>query len=77
MTTAITSHYSDNFLMGVGTGPNWSRVYVIDFGLAKKYKDDRAGRHIPYREDRTLTGTARYASTNAHRGGSLLLRQVG
>lgn len=56
----------DNFLMGVGKSCN--KVYFIDFGLAKKYRDSRTHQHIPYREDKNLTGTARYASINAHLG---------
>lgn len=44
------------------------QLYLIDFGLAKKYFDDRARRHIAYREDKSLTGTARYASVSAHLG---------
>ena len=56
----------DNFLMGIGKDCN--KVFVVDFGLAKKYRDSRSKAHIPYREDKNLTGTARYASVNAHLG---------
>eukprot|EP00918_Siedleckia_nematoides_P040447 GHVU01087786.1.p1 GENE.GHVU01087786.1~~GHVU01087786.1.p1 ORF type:complete len:479 (+),score=32.51 GHVU01087786.1:41-1477(+) len=56
----------DNFLMGLGKKGNL--VYIIDFGLAKKYRDPRTHQHIPYRENKNLTGTARYASINTHLG---------
>jgi len=56
----------DNFLMGLGRRAN--QVYVIDFGLAKKYRDPTTHQHIPYRENKNLTGTARYASINTHLG---------
>ncbi|KAG2617023.1 hypothetical protein PVAP13_3NG178053 [Panicum virgatum] len=56
----------DNFLMGLGKRAN--QVYVIDFGLAKKYRDTSTHQHIPYRENKNLTGTARYASVNTHLG---------
>lgn len=56
----------DNFLMGLGKKGNL--VYIIDFGLAKKYRDARTHQHIPYRENKNLTGTARYASINTHLG---------
>ncbi|BES96179.1 casein kinase [Nesidiocoris tenuis] len=56
----------DNFLMGIG--PHCNKLFLIDFGLAKKFRDNRTRCHIPYREDKNLTGTARYASINAHLG---------
>ncbi|ESW97255.1 hypothetical protein KL918_000863 [Ogataea parapolymorpha] len=56
----------DNFLMGIGK--KGSQVNVIDFGLAKKFRDPRTHLHIPYRENKNLTGTARYASINTHLG---------
>lgn len=44
----------DNFLMGLGKKGNL--VYIIDFGLAKKYRDGRTHQHIPYKENKNLTG---------------------
>ncbi|XP_017010005.2 casein kinase I [Drosophila takahashii] len=54
----------DNFLMGLGRYR--TQVFMIDFGLAKKYYSLRAKMHIGYAEDRDLVGTARYASVRAH-----------
>ncbi|KAG2447120.1 hypothetical protein HYH02_007866 [Chlamydomonas schloesseri] len=56
----------DNFLMGLGKRAN--QVNIIDFGLAKKYRDPKTHQHIPYCENKNLTGTARYASVNTHMG---------
>ncbi|KMZ74817.1 putative Casein kinase [Zostera marina] len=56
----------DNFLMGLGRKA--SQVYIIDYGLAKRYKDLQTHKHIAYRENKNLTGTARYASVNTHLG---------
>ena len=55
----------DNFIMG---GMNDGNVcYLIDFGLAKPYVD-RNGKHIKLTQERSLTGTARYASITNHLG---------
>ncbi|KAI5403291.1 uncharacterized protein LOC127084617 [Lathyrus oleraceus] len=56
----------DNFLMGIRRKS--SQVYIIDFGLAKRYRDPKTKKHIAYREKKNLTGTARYASCNTHLG---------
>ncbi|KAG9391079.1 Protein kinase domain [Carpediemonas membranifera] len=56
----------DNFLIGMGK--RQTTVHVIDFGLAKRYRDPKTHQHIPYREHKSLTGTARYASINTHLG---------
>lgn len=56
----------DNFLVGLGKKENI--VYAIDFGLAKKFRDPKTHQHIPYNENKNLTGTARYASLNSHLG---------
>mmetsp|Transcript_1763 Transcript_1763/g.5241 ORF Transcript_1763/g.5241 Transcript_1763/m.5241 type:complete len:332 (-) Transcript_1763:417-1412(-) len=56
----------DNFLIGLGRKA--STIYVIDFGLAKRYRNPKTHTHIPYREHKHLTGTPRYASVNNHLG---------
>lgn len=54
----------ENFMFGIG--PRIHIVHVIDFGLGRRYWRDR--QHAPMRTLQTLTGTARYASINAHKG---------
>jgi serine/threonine protein kinase len=64
----------DNFLIGLNKKAD--NIYLVDFGLAKKYRDPRTGTtllaklglHITYKEGKSLTGTARYASVNTHLG---------
>jgi casein kinase 1 len=56
----------DNFLIGNGKKKNV--LYMIDFGLSKRFREPKTGEHIPYRDGKSLTGTARYASVNTHVG---------
>ena len=52
----------DNFLIGLND-PNI--IYLIDFGLSKKYRSSTTGNHIKYTKIRNFTGSLRYASYNA------------
>ena len=55
-----------NFLIGKNNNDK-NKLYVIDFGLSKKYLD-KNNKHIIYKEGKGLTGTARYVSLNTHYG---------
>ena len=56
----------DNFVIGLNKKNNI--IYLLDFGLAKKYRSSRTLQHIKFTVNKKLTGTARYASINALRG---------
>ncbi|KAG2387084.1 hypothetical protein C9374_002119 [Naegleria lovaniensis] len=43
-------------------------IHRDNYGLAKKYRDSKTHAHIPFKDNKSLTGTARYASINAHLG---------
>jgi serine/threonine protein kinase len=53
----------DNFVMGAKEDN--AKLYILDFGLAKKYRSSRTLIQCPYIKKKKLTGTARYASIHA------------
>jgi serine/threonine protein kinase len=56
----------DNFV--VGRGEKRKYIYILDFGLSKKYRSSRTLKHYQILKSKNLTGTARYASINALNG---------
>ena len=57
----------DNFTLGRGKKSHI--IYLIDFGLSKKYRSSKGNNeHIKYCENKKLIGTARYASINTMKG---------
>lgn len=58
----------------MGLGEKTGILHVVDMGLAKRYFDPVTKKHLAYRNDKSLTGTARYASVHAHLGEELSRR---
>ena len=56
----------ENFLFGLNKNKN--TIYIIDFGLTKRYRDPKTKNHIPYKDNLPMNGTVRYASINTHLG---------
>ena len=50
----------------MGRGEDNRTVYIIDFGLTKRYRDLKTGQHIGIKGGKSLVGTARYASIASH-----------
>ena len=55
----------ENFLIGYNDP---YLIYLIDFGLSKKYRSSRTGKHVKFSIPKRITGTARYSSLNALKG---------
>ena len=55
----------ENFLVG---NPDFLNIYIVDFGLSRKYRSSRTGKHIEFRKYKTTPGTTNYLSLNATQG---------
>ena len=53
----------DNFVMGLNKDN--ATLFLLDFGLAKKFRSSKTLEQYPYIKKKKLTGTARYASIHA------------
>lgn len=59
----------ENFLLGQPGTPNEKKLYLIDLGLASRWRDATSGRHVDYdQKPDVFRGTVRYASVHAHLG---------
>jgi serine/threonine protein kinase len=58
----------NNFMFGRREENEDTKLYIVDFGLSKLWKDNRTGMHISQKQGRSMIGTARYASINIHLG---------
>ncbi|KAK6129677.1 hypothetical protein DH2020_036543 [Rehmannia glutinosa] len=59
----------ENFLLGTPGTPDEKKLFLVDLGLATRWRDNSTGLHVEYdqRPD-VFRGTVRYASVHAHLG---------
>ena len=58
----------NNFMFGRREEGEDTKLYIVDFGLSKAWRDPNTGSHISQKQGRSMIGTARYASINIHLG---------
>ena len=58
----------ENFVISLNKNSTNNSIYLIDFGLSKRFRDPKTGEHIPYKDNKLLTGTARFSSIYTHLG---------
>lgn len=56
----------NNFLIGKGKRSN--QIFLVDFGLTRKYIDENTGKHVQFSSNHSVAGTARFASASALSG---------
>ena len=50
----------------VGTGKRANMVYIVDYGLARKFYDKKTKQHIQFSLNKQTVGTVRYSSVSSH-----------
>ena len=58
----------ENFVISLNKNLKNNSIYLIDFGLSKRFRNPKTGEHIPYKDNKLLTGTARFSSIYTHLG---------
>jgi len=59
----------ENFLVGRGKRANM--LYIVDYGLSKRFADKKTKQHILFKSNTGIVGTVRYSSINSHLGREL------
>ncbi|KAF9234296.1 kinase-like domain-containing protein [Melanogaster broomeanus] len=54
-----------------GLGDQVQNLFLVNFGVAKQYRNSLTGDHIPFHQAHHLTGTPAFASINSHLGAEL------
>lgn len=59
----------ENFLLGQPGSSDAKKLYLVDLGLASRWRDSSSGHHVDYdQKPDVFRGTVRYASVHAHLG---------
>jgi serine/threonine protein kinase len=56
--------------INIGIGNMEKFLFLIDFGLSKKYRSSTTKKHYPFEQNKKLVGNARFSSINALEGGT-------
>ena len=54
--------------IAIGREEKSKYIYLLDFGLSKKYRSSKTKKHFPFTQGKKLIGNARYSSINALNG---------
>ena len=56
--------------IAIGREEKSKYIYLLDFGLSKKFRSTKTKKHFPFLQNNKLIGNARYSSINALDGGT-------